>query len=50
MIWRVKHSAEHPAEQEAERAAIEIADFGVGDFDRYGFEIVVTVNPAPVTE
>ena len=44
MIWRVKHSAEHPAEQEAERAAIEIADFGVGDFDRYGFEIVVNVN------
>jgi D-lyxose ketol-isomerase len=28
----------------AERESMEIADFGLGDFDRYGFEIVVYLN------
>ena len=28
----------------AEREAIEVADFGLGDFDRYGLQIVVYVN------
>ncbi|MBM3310889.1 MAG: D-lyxose/D-mannose family sugar isomerase [Candidatus Aminicenantes bacterium] len=30
----------------AEEAAVEVADFGLGDFDRYGFEVVVYVNTA----
>ena len=28
----------------AEREAIEVADFGLGDFERYGLQIVVYVN------
>ena len=29
---------------DAERAAIEVADFGLGDLERYGLQIVVYVN------